>query len=128
MDSEPTKTNKNILIVEDHIGTAETFKELLELLGHKADYRNDCSSTAALLEQEKFDVIFMDINLGGVSGTDWVRDMKSSQPEIFLNTRLVAVSGHSATDMQAIKAMEQFDCYLEKPVDLVQLDKILASF
>jgi CheY-like chemotaxis protein len=128
MNSEHTKTNKNILIVDDHIGTAETFKELLEILGHKADFRNDCSSTAALLEQERFDVIFMDINLGGVSGTDWVRDMKSSRPEAFANTRLVAVSGHSTHDMQAKTAMEHFDYYLEKPVDLVELDKLLASF
>jgi CheY-like chemotaxis protein len=127
MNNESGKASKSILIIEDHIEMAETFKELLELLGHKASYRNDGISAAALLEQENFDVIFVDINLGNESGISWVEKAKANQPEAFLNTTFVAVSGHSAIDPQGKKAIEYFDYYLEKPIDLVNLDKILAS-
>jgi CheY-like chemotaxis protein len=122
------KTGKDILIVEDNIDAAETFKALLEVLGHRAEYSLDGGSAVALIGQKTFDLIFMDINLPDINGIELLKTVKSNLAGEVLNTKFVAVSGHSAADPAGVKASEQFDFYLEKPINLAMLDKILTSF
>lgn len=117
---------KQILIVEDYREAAETFKELLEILGHQVQ----CAMTGAEAEerivQGKFDLIFMDLNLPDISGIELVGRLKQKLGDDS-ETKFAAVSGFSSSDSQGTRAREQFDFYLEKPIDLVSLDRLLAS-
>ena len=118
---------RNILIVEDYAESAETFKDLLEILGHQAKYVTSGVKALELIGQEKFDLVFMDINLPDMSGIDLLENLKNNQAEAIANTKFAAVSGYSVRDAQGLKATTLFDFYLEKPVDLASLDKILES-
>ena len=116
---------KNILIVEDYAESAETFKELLEVLGHQARYVTNGARAMEEMRQQSFDLVFMDINLPDISGIHLLQELKRNLQAPIANTKFVAVSGYSARDEEGAKATALFDYYLEKPIDLASLDTVL---
>ncbi len=120
--------SRNILIVEDYAESAETFKELLEIFGHQVSYVTSGSKALEVMRSERFDLVFMDINLPDISGIDLLHNLRQTVPDAVVNTKFAAVSGYSTQDAQGAKAASVFDFYLEKPVDMGNLDKILATF
>ena len=117
---------KQILIVEDYREAAETFKELLEILGHEVRCALSGAEAEKMISQAEFDLVFMDLNLPDISGIELASRLKQKLGSDS-GTRFAAVSGFSSMDSQGARAQEQFDFYLEKPIDLVSLDRLLAS-
>ncbi len=75
----------------------------------------------AIAEQERPDVIVLDINLPDTSGIEVYRQIRRSDAR----TPVIFITGHGTTDM-AIEAMKQgaFD-YLFKPLELSQLEQVV---
>ena len=64
------------MIVEDYQAAAETFKELLEMLGHEADYVTQGADVEPALASKRYDVVFMDINLPDIPGLTLVNYLR----------------------------------------------------
>ncbi|ACT50833.1 response regulator [Methylovorus glucosotrophus] len=116
---------KSILIVEDYPEAGATFKELLELLGHEVEWVVNGQSAMQKLNDGAFDLVFMDLNLPDMHGLVLLKQVQDKR--LGPNTRFIAVSGHSAKDAAAVEATKVFDHYLEKPIDLAVLNRILSS-
>ncbi|MCB5206116.1 response regulator [Methylovorus mays] len=115
---------KHILIVEDYLEAGATFKELLELLGHDVKWVLNGQSAIQQLEEKAFDLVFMDLNLPDMHGVVLLKQVQDKG--LGPNTQFIAVSGHSAKDVAAVEAIKVFDHYLEKPIDLAMLNRILS--
>lgn len=77
---------KKILIVEDDVIICEGLKVFLESLEFFAQCVMDIDSARELLEESSFDLIILDINLPGGSGTELCSEIRkrSEMPVIFL--------------------------------------------
>ncbi|MCB5187174.1 response regulator [Methylobacillus caricis] len=123
-----SQQSRHVLIVEDYQAAAETFKELLEMLGHQADYVMNGHEVEMALKAKPYDILFMDLNLPDISGLELIGKLRASLGESARQLKFVAVTGYAASDLTGAQDSQQFDFYLEKPVDLASLERVLESF
>jgi signal transduction histidine kinase/CheY-like chemotaxis protein len=114
---------KRILIVEDNQDSAESLKEYLELLGHKAVIANSGPDGVRLASTEPPDVVVCDIGLPGMSGHEVCAELKKN-PTLG-HTVIVVLSGHPLDHEGGSQAKVNFDYYLLKPIDPPRLAQII---
>ena len=117
---------KKILVVDDSEIAADSLKDALELFGYQAFCVCDWEKVSGLLSAEQFEIVFMDINLKNMSGIKLLKNIKTSI-SILPNTKFIAVSGYSVDDPVGREASGVFDFYIQKPIDLENLESLLAS-
>ena len=81
---------KKVLIIEDSLDISESLKLLIEMEGYEAIVANSGSEGCRMAQDEKPDLILMDLSLPDRSGIEVTREVRSS-PETF-DTPIVCVS------------------------------------
>ena len=110
-----------ILYVEDNEELRETIAMLMEDEGR---YITKCATAEAALEldeQEPFDVLFTDVSLPGLSGTDLARRVLANNPERWV----VLCSGYEFGN--AISVLGPQVRALVKPFELEELEDLLLE-
>jgi PAS domain S-box-containing protein len=114
-----------ILIVDDNIDAAETMASVLDLMGHRtqAVYVGEAVLDAAAGFNP--DIVLLDIGLPGISGYEVAKQLRADAR--FQRTVLVAVTGWGSEADRERSRAAGFDDHLTKPVDLVDLEALLAG-
>ena len=110
-----------ILYVEDNEELRETIAMLMEQDGREI---TKCATAEAALQldaQEPFDVLFTDVSLPGLSGTDLARQVLRNDPLRWV----VLCSGYQFGD--AIAALGPHVRALVKPFELEELEDLLVE-
>lgn len=115
----------NVLIVDDNQAAADLLQELLTLQDHTARCTYTAQQALDAAATERFDAALIDLTLPDLPGTEVARRLRASTTE-GTPQLLVAISGFSAQDVAGASAAGLFDHHLQKPIDLAQLDRILA--
>lgn len=115
--------NSRILLVEDKIVNQKVVTIMLQNIGCSVSIANNGLEALFMFEENKFDIILMDVQMPEMDGITATKNLKSKY------TNLPPIIGLSANAMEgdAEKFIAQgFDDYLSKPVTIEQLqDKIL---
>ena len=115
-------TQSAILLVEDHVDTANLFAKLLRRDDHHVAIARDYASAIALAQTRRFDVLVCDLGLPDGDGCDLLREVRSLYP-----IRGLAVTGCGA-DRDLRRCREAgFDAHLVKPVELTHVRDALAA-
>lgn len=120
-----TREPARILIVDDEEGIRNSLKEFLTK-------RFECEITEAddgekalnILRKDKFDLVFLDIKMPGISGTEVIKEKRklNYKPAIWVITRF-------DSEEVAHKVIEQgADEYIPKPLSLRALDGKIRNF
>lgn len=116
----------NVLIVDDNEAAADLLQELLTLQDHTARCTYTAQQALDAAAAERFDAALIDLTLPDFPGTEVARRLRASTAE-GAPKLLVAISGFSAQDAAGKSAEGLFDHHLQKPIDINQLDRILAQ-
>lgn len=103
-----------VAIVEDDIIISEFIKEVLLNLNYEISFISIDGDD--ILNQNSIyltDIIFMDINLGSISGIDVVKKLKVKYP----NIKIIYISAYSDKDTVDLATNTLPDGYLVKPFD-----------
>lgn len=73
------QSSRRILLVEDHHITARINKEILLDLGYQGDIASDGSSAIALVEQNDYGIIFMDLGLPDMTGYEITEIIRANE-------------------------------------------------
>jgi len=120
-DERPTYPKRRILVVEDHLETAEVMQEVLERHGYGV-VSADCVEAAVDVDLARVDAIVSDIVLPDGMGTDLLRRLKQAR-----DVPAIAFSGLTkSADFEKAK-QAGFDLYLTKPVDFPRLLTALGT-
>jgi two-component system OmpR family response regulator len=122
---DPGRTHR-VLIVDDHVDTAETFAELLAYWGYETAMAGDGLQALGVAERFKPHVALLDVELPGMTGLELgqrLRDLQGERPTL----TLVAVSGFSSMTDKTAATAAGFDHYVVKPVVLKELQELLRS-
>jgi DNA-binding NtrC family response regulator len=115
-----------ILVVDDEIDFLETVVNRLNKRKLDAKGVTSGEEAIALLKEELFDVIILDIKMpGGMDGIEALREIKKIQPL----TEVLLLTGHASVET-SIEGMKvgAFD-YLLKPIKFEELlQKMAAAF
>ena len=97
-----------VLVVDDERAIRNVMKELLMDEGYQVEVAEDGAAALEKAEKDRFDVIFCDIKMPGMEGTEVLAKLV----EEGIETPVVMISGHAD-----IATAVAFD-FIEKPLDL----------
>ncbi len=103
-----------ILIVDDERAIRNSLGEILTDEGYEVDTAEDGPSALAKVDKERFDVIFCDIKMPGMDGTEVLEKFVADG----IDSAIVMISGHGDIDT-AVECIKKgaFD-FIQKPLDL----------
>ena len=103
-----------ILVVDDERAIRNSLKEILTDEGYSVEIAQDGAEALSIVDKEKFDVIFCDIKMPGMDGTEVIEKMVAEG----VDSAVVMISGHGdiETAVDCIKK-GAFD-FIQKPLDL----------
>lgn len=111
-----------VLVVDDHAQSRESIADVLSRLGHRVDGVSSAVEALQRLEREAFDVVITDLQMPGMSGLEFIRELqrRPSGAQIIMVTAYASVSS-------AVEAMRHgaFD-YIEKPFSIDALEQLVA--
>lgn len=111
-----------LLVVEDHIDSAELLAELLENHGHTVRVATTASDAMAIANEQPFDVVLSDVGLPDASGYELMQQLRERFP-----IKGIAMTGSGRpSDIEAGRAAG-FSVHLTKPVSLRRLQQALED-
>lgn len=103
-----------ILVVDDERFIRNSLKEILEDEGYVVDVAEDGATAVAMVDKEKYDVIFCDIKMEGMSGEEVLDKFR----EMGVEAAVVMISGHGDIDTAVSCIKKGAYDFLSKPLDL----------
>ena len=104
---------RHILVVDDEEPVRALLRECFELEGYKVEVASDGAGMEAALAREPFNLITLDLNLGGESGLELARKIRSA-----CNVPIVMITGKGDTIDRVVGLELGADDYITKPFHL----------
>ena len=114
-----------VLIVDDHVDSAESLAELMQLCGYETRLAHDGWQAVHQARAWQPQALLLDINLPGLDGQEVARRIRRT--EWGASALLIALSGWGAVDDREQSLAAGFNHHLVKPVDLHALEALLAT-
>ncbi|MFA9217103.1 MAG: response regulator [Sphingomonadaceae bacterium] len=109
-----------LLVVEDNPDARYLVCETLRALGHTVQAVDSAEAALPQLAAHRFDILFTDVSLPGMSGIELARSAHQRQPEL----ALLFATGYG----DALTRHLDFPTHtLQKPYDIEQLQQVLAT-
>jgi DNA-binding NtrC family response regulator len=107
-----------LLIVDDEEAARYGMRRALSTFGYNVSEADSAEAARALIKQQEPDLMLLDVNLPGISGLDFLREMKSSNG----NGPLVIIVTAHGSERMAVEAVKSgaYD-YLSKHFELDDL-------
>lgn len=116
---------KHILLVEDD----DTNRKLVRIVlgdGYRISEAASVEQALDLLQQEKPDLLLLDIRLGDGSGLDVIRAVRADPA--FDQVPALAITAQAMKDDESRFLAAGFDAYLSKPIDTRRLPEVVEHF
>jgi len=115
-----------ILVAEDNAVNQRVIVGILERAGHRVRVVSDGEQALDVLENERFDVVVMDLNMPELGGLDAARAYRFMDPEA-IQVPIIMLSADVTPE--AMKECEDagIDAFLPKPVEARRLLDTIAS-
>lgn len=112
-----SKTEPNVLIVDDEKRFATMLSKRLSLRGYSCEVVFDGESGLEMLNKQPFNVVVLDLRLPGLSGEEVLERIKMKHPDL----PVIILTGHG-NEKEREKCMGlKAHSFLNKPVDLAAL-------
>ena len=113
-----------LLIVDDEEAARYGMRRALSTLGFSVSEAESAEAARALMKQQEPDLMLLDVNLPGLSGLDFLREMKSANG----NCPLVIIITAHGSERMAVEAVKSgaYD-YLSKPFELDELRLVVKN-
>jgi two-component system CheB/CheR fusion protein len=119
----PPNGHRRILVVEDNPDAAATLRDFLELSGHEVELANSGTDGVQAARDFHPEVVLCDLGLPGMDGYEVAAALRRD-PET-ASAKLIAVTGYGREEDRRKSKEAGFDLHLTKPVDPVQLRRLL---
>ncbi len=121
----PVPTARRVLVVDDNPDVAESLGMVLRCWGHDVHLAHDGPEALTTARRLRPEVVLLDIGLPGMDGYEVARRLREDgAPEAML---LVAITGYGQEDYRRRSEEAGFQHHLVKPVDLTELNRLVAG-
>jgi DNA-binding response OmpR family regulator len=115
-----------ILFVDDDTDSLETYVKAVSLAHHQADVASSVLEGWDLIKKKSYDLIFIDINIPGVSGLELLDKIIHNRKAKKTPVVIISAMPEERLVDEVLKAGAQL--FLEKPVALVELLSVIEKF
>lgn len=116
---------RRVLVVEDHLDTSETLRDLLELSGFEVQIAGSGADGVAAARRFHPDVVLCDLGLPGMNGYEVASTLRRDPATAA--ARLIAMTGYGGEEDRRRSHEAGFDIHLTKPVDPGLLRRLLSA-
>ncbi|SMC64472.1 ATP-binding protein [Primorskyibacter flagellatus] len=116
-----------ILVVEDNEINRMVARGYLERLGHTCRCVGSAEEALSVLGAEDFDVVLMDVNLPGISGTAATRKLRQSTDQRLATLPVIGISAHVQEEQTSVHLDAGMDCFVAKPISPDRLAQALDA-
>ncbi|SAL60593.1 PAS/PAC sensor hybrid histidine kinase [Caballeronia terrestris] len=113
----------DVLVVDDNKDSADSMTLLAEMLGHTSRATYDGPGALEEFERRTPQVVLLDLSMPGMTGFDVIHRMRALCGERVI---IAAMTGLGSDEDIARTQAAGFDAHLVKPVDLPELEGVLA--
>ena len=121
----PSARALKVMVVDDNVDAAQVLAMYVGAAGHEVAIEHDPFAALARAEAFAPDACLLDIGLPGMDGHELARRLRAL-PATF-GALLVAVTGYGQAQDREASRGAGFDHHLVKPVDMGELERILAA-
>jgi CheY-like chemotaxis protein/two-component sensor histidine kinase len=124
-ESFPPIPSRRILVVDDNSDAASSLGMLLKLLGHDTQVAHEGEQALEIAASYQPEIVLLDIGMPKISGYDVCRRMRELPTGNDMIIVAVTGWGQEADRQKSVEAT--FDGHMVKPVEPLELLKLLAS-
>jgi PAS domain S-box-containing protein len=125
-EDSQTPTPRIALVVDDNIDAATLLGEVLRKRGHEVHVAHDGNAAIQLAERLAPEIVLLDLGMPGRDGYEVATRLRTDLG--LTESILIAVTGYGQDHHRARSAEAGFSHHIVKPIDLTQLDQILAAW
>lgn len=114
---------ERVLLVEDHPTDLKITSMMLESLGYAPDIARTGDEVLKKLEQQRYDIILMDVQLPGMDGLETTRKIRARWPDD--GPHIIALTGRNLRGDREACLSAGMDDYISKPIALKVLESKL---
>ena len=112
----------HLLIAEDNVVNQRVASRMLQRLGYKADVVENGQLALEAVERQRYDVIFMDVQMPELDGLEATRRIKARPGP---TPWIIALTAHALEDDRQQCLTAGMNDFLSKPVQLIELTAAL---
>ncbi|MBR6015122.1 MAG: response regulator, partial [Firmicutes bacterium] len=124
-DDAFTAPDANILVVDDNAMNRKVFRSLLKRSMAKVDEADSGKAAISKVEQQRYDVIFMDHMMPEMDGIETMKRMR--EEKLCDDTPIYVLTANAVTGAKEEYMALGFDGYLAKPVAAGKLEEALRE-
>ncbi len=114
---------RRVLIIEDESSVRTLLEHMFILEGYQTTVAEDGNEGVASFKELRHDLVFTDLHIPGMSGTEVARSIKAESP----NTPVIAITGWGTALSGVDMSQQTFDFIVSKPFELEQLLEMASS-
>ena len=115
-----------ILFIDDDTDALEMYIKAVSLANHQADVASSALEGWDLVKKNKFDLIFVDLNIPGISGFELIEKLTKDRRSKGIPVIVISAMPENTQVQEVIKTGATL--FLEKPIALVDLLDIIEKF
>ena len=115
----------NILVAEDYPLNQNLIEHVLKNLGHQTTMAENGQKALKAVREKKFDLIIMDIQMPGMSGTQALKEIRGMKKPIS-EIPVIALTAHALREHKEEYINLGFDDYLAKPLETKKLQRAIS--
>jgi len=114
-----------ILVVDDEAPVRDMFKDLLRKDGYQIHTVATGEEALEVIDKEDFEAILLDVKLGGISGLETLKEIKSKKPAMIV----IMITGFGY-DEQLVAKSNEYGCsgYIGKNASISQIIHCFKTF
>jgi DNA-binding NtrC family response regulator len=120
--------NLRLLVIDDEEAARYGIRRALESFKCEIGEADSAETARSLMREQRFDLLLLDVNLPGLSGLDFLKEIQdSNQPKINEAPLVIIITAHGSERMavQAVKG-GAYD-YISKPFELDDLRLVVKN-
>jgi len=117
-----------LLIVDDEEAARYGIRRALETFGCEISEAGSAEAARALITQKNFDLLLLDVNLPGISGLDFLKELQTESGNNNQDAPLVIIITAHGSERLAVQAVKSgaYD-YISKPFELDDLRLVVKN-
>lgn len=118
----------NLLLAEDNVVNQMLMQRLLTKRGHRVTIADTGKAVLAALEQDSFDLVFMDVQMPELDGFQATAEIRRREAATGERLPIVALTAHAMTGDRERCLAAGMDGYMTKPINPKELDETLKQY
>ena len=118
----------SILVADDNAVNRTIIVSFLQKMGHSVTVAEDGEQVLALVKEQRFDLLFMDVRMPRLDGLSAARELRNREQKLAGHLPVIAMTASALPEDRESCLAAGMDAYISKPVDFGVVEEEIERF